>query len=97
MLELGLEGGGRGKGGGGEGKAFLVAGTANARSLEHGGRQKALELQVVGGEVGDVGRWVMSGGGARAGVLLRESWGPLRRIKGTLNDAVRLAFLKDPL
>lgn len=39
----------------------------------------------------------MSGGGARSGVLLWESWGPLRRIKGALNDAVWLAFLKDPL
>ena len=37
----------------------------------------------------------MLGGGA--GILLWESWGPLRRIKGALNDAVRLAFLKDPL
>ena len=57
MLEPGPEGGGRGKWGGGEGKAFPVAGTANARSLRQGGRQKALEQQVVGGEVGDVGRW----------------------------------------
>lgn len=49
--------------GGRRGKSIPGGWNSKCKVPEAGGRQKALELQVVGGEVGDVGRWVMLGGG----------------------------------